>query len=92
MPEIPTTRESGIPNLLGGFWFGLVAPAGTPSHIVEAINAAGNEAMQSRALQAAMEALGASHQPSTPAEFGKFISAETEKWTAIIRASGIKVE
>jgi tripartite-type tricarboxylate transporter receptor subunit TctC len=92
MPEVPTTRESGIPNLLGGFWSGLVAPAGTPSHIVEAINAAVNEAMQSQALQAAMEALGASHQRGTPAEFGKFISAETEKWTAIIRASGIKVD
>ncbi len=92
MPEVPTTRESGIPNLLGGFWSGLVAPAVTPSHIVEAINAAVNEAMQSQAFQAAMEALGASHQRGTPAEFGKFISAETEKWTAIIRASGIKVD
>jgi tripartite-type tricarboxylate transporter receptor subunit TctC len=92
MPEVPTTRESGIPNLLGGFWSGLVAPAGTPSHIVEAINAAVTEAMQSQALQAAMEALGASHQPRTPAEFGRFISAETGKWSAIIRASGIKVD
>jgi tripartite-type tricarboxylate transporter receptor subunit TctC len=92
LPEVPTTRESGIPNLLGGFWSGLVAPAGTPSHIVEAINAAVNEAMQSQALQAAMAALGASHHPGTPTEFRRFVSAETEKWTAIIRASGIKVD
>jgi tripartite-type tricarboxylate transporter receptor subunit TctC len=92
MPEIPTTRESGIPNLIGGFWSGIVAPAGTPDRIVKAINTAANEAMHSQALQAAMEALGASHQPGTPAEFGRFISTETRKWTAIIRASGIKVD
>lgn len=92
MPEVPTTGESGIPNLVGGFWSGLVAPAGTPKPIVEEINAAVIEAMQSQALQAAMEWLGATHQPGTPAEFGRFISAETGKWTAIISASGIKVE
>ena len=92
MPEVPTTRESGIPNLVGGFWSGLVAPGGTPRPVVEAINAAVTEVMQSQALQAAMERLGASHQPATPAEFGRFISAETEKWTATIRAAGIKMD
>jgi len=92
LPEVPTTRESGFPHLLGGFWSGLVAPAGTPADIVEAINAAANEAVRSPEVQTAMETLGASQQLGTPAEFGAFISAETKRWTKIIRASGVKVD
>jgi tripartite-type tricarboxylate transporter receptor subunit TctC len=92
LPEVPTTRESGFPHLLGGFWSGLVAPAGTPADIVEAINAAANEAVRSPEVQTAMETLGASQQLGTPAEFGAFISAETKRWTEIIRASGVKVD
>ena len=41
LPDVPTTREAGLPHLLGGFWSGLVAPAGTPSDIVETINSGG---------------------------------------------------
>jgi tripartite-type tricarboxylate transporter receptor subunit TctC len=92
LPEVPTTRESGFPGLLGGFWSGLVAPAGTPSDIVETINAAVNEAMRSQNVQTAMETLGANQQLGTPADFGQFISAETARWTEIIRASGVKVD
>ena len=92
MPEVPTTRERGIPSLLGGFWSGLVAPARTPNHIAEVINVAVNEVMRSQDLQNAMETLGASHQPGTAAEFGRFISTETGRWTEIIRTSGVKVD
>jgi tripartite-type tricarboxylate transporter receptor subunit TctC len=91
LPDVPTTLESGFPHLLGGFWSGLVAPARTPTDIVEAINAAANEAMRSQQVQAAMETLGASPQLGTPAKFGEFISAETRRWTEIVRTSGIKV-
>ena len=62
--------RSGLPHLLGGFWSGLVAPAGTPSDIVETINSAANEAMRSQEVQSAMETLGASQQLGTPTEFG----------------------
>jgi hypothetical protein len=92
LPDVPTTREAGLPHLLGGFWSGLVAPAGTPSDIVETINSAANEAMRSQEMQSAMETLGASQQLGTPAEFGAFISAESRKWTEIVRASGIRMD
>ena len=92
LPDVPTTREAGLPHLLGGFWSGLVAPAGTPSNIVETINLAANEAMRSQEVQSAMETLGASQQLGTPTEFGAFISAEIRRWTEIVRTSGISMD
>ena len=92
LPDVPTTREAGLPHLLGGFWSGLVAPAGTPSDIVETINSAANEAMRSQEVQSAMETLGASQQLGTPSEFGAFISAEIRRWTEIVRTSGISMD
>ena len=92
LPDVPTTREAGLPHLLGGFWSGLVAPAGTPSDIVETINSAANEAMRSQEVQSAMETLGASQQLGTPTEFGTFISAEIRRWTEIVRTSGISMD
>jgi tripartite-type tricarboxylate transporter receptor subunit TctC len=92
LPDIPTTHESGFPHLLGGFWSGLVAPPGTPASIVEAINVKTNEAMRSAEVQSAIEKLGGSQQLGTPAEFGAFISAETRRWTEIIRAAGVRVD
>ena len=92
LPDVPTTREAGLPHLLGGFWSGLVAPAGTPSDIVETINLAANEAMRSPEVQSAMETLGASQQLGTPTEFGAFISAEIRRWTEIVRTSGISMD
>jgi tripartite-type tricarboxylate transporter receptor subunit TctC len=92
LPDLPTTPESGFPDLIGGFWSGLVAPPGTPPDIVATINAAANEAMRSQEVRAAMEILGANPQLGTPAEFRSFISAETKKWTAVIRSAGVKVE
>ena len=76
LPDVPTTREAGLPHLLGGFWSGLVAPAGTPSDIVETINSAANEAMRSQEVQSAMETLS-EWQLGTPTEFGTFISARS---------------
>ena len=92
LPEVPTTHESGFPHLLGGFWSGLVAPPGTPASIVEAINVTINEAMRSAEVQSAIEKLGGSQQLGTPAEFGAFISAETRRWTEIIRVADVKLD
>jgi len=90
LPNIPTMRESGYPNVLGSFWSGLVAPPGTPAHIVTAINAAANEAIRSAELGDALAKLAARPQTGTPHEFGEFIAAETRKWGSVIRSAGIK--
>jgi tripartite-type tricarboxylate transporter receptor subunit TctC len=92
LPDVPTTGESGFLNLVGGFWSGLVAPAGTPAEAVATINTAANEAMRSQELQAAMEMLGASQQLGTPTDFRNFIASETRKWTEVIRSAGLKID
>jgi len=91
LPDIPTTRESGYPELLGSFWSGLVAPPGTPANIVTAINAATNDAMRSAELGNALAKLAARPQTGSPHEFREFIAAETRKWSSVIRSAGIKV-
>jgi tripartite-type tricarboxylate transporter receptor subunit TctC len=91
LPEVPTVQEAGFPQLLGGFWSGVVAPAGTPAGIAEAINAAINDAMRSADVRSAIEKLGGSQQPGTPSDFAAFINAETTRWTEIIRVAGLKV-
>src|SRR5262249_48366796 len=59
LPSVPTTAESGSPKLLASFWSGLLAPAGTPSPIVEKLNVAINEILRSKDAQAGFARLGA---------------------------------
>jgi phenylpyruvate tautomerase PptA (4-oxalocrotonate tautomerase family) len=89
LPAVPTTRESGFPNLTGGFWSGILAPTGTSPIIIDQLNAAINEAMQLPDAQLGLAKLGGEARLGSPQDFGAFISAETQKWSAIIRAAGI---
>src|SRR5262249_19603315 len=69
LPDVPTTIEAGYPALIGGFWSGIVAPAGTPTMIVDRLNAAINEAMKSREVEAALAKLGGQAKLASPADF-----------------------
>src|SRR6516165_2278203 len=66
LPGVPTTAESGYPKLLASFWSGLLAPAGTPSPIVEKLNAAINEILRSKDAQAGFARLGAEAKIGSP--------------------------
>ena len=89
LPDIPTTVESGFPNLVSGFWSGIVSPNGTPSRIVSKLNSAINEVMRSEKAQLGLSSLGGEAKFGSPEEFAAFIAAEREKWSAVIRAAGI---
>jgi len=92
LPEVPTTAESGYPKLLASFWSGLLAPAGTPSPIVEKLNAAINEILRSNDAQAGFARLGAEAKIGSPHDFAAFIAAEAPRWTAIANETGIKAD
>ena len=92
LPEVPTTPQSGFPTLVGGFWSGIVAPAGTPASIVNQLNATINEIMQSREMQTHLTKLGARAKLGSPQYFASFISAERQKWSAVIKAAGVKIQ
>jgi tripartite-type tricarboxylate transporter receptor subunit TctC len=91
-PELPTIAESGLPGFEASAWDGILAPAGTPSSIVDRLNAAIREALQDPAIVEALRKLGAQPVKSTPEEFARHIAASTEKWAAVVHASGAKID
>jgi tripartite-type tricarboxylate transporter receptor subunit TctC len=93
VPEVPTVSESGLPGYEATAWFGLFAPAGTPSDIVtkldkETIRIFNDPVFRARFLDPQMfESMA-----GPPQEFAAFIKAERDKWAKVIRDAGIKIE
>ena len=95
LPDVPTLAETGIPELEGfnaQSWFGLLAPAGTDQAIIEKINDAANEVLQSEQLQNYAETGGATTVGGEPAEFAEFIDEELAKWKEVVEGAGVTVE
>jgi tripartite-type tricarboxylate transporter receptor subunit TctC len=92
LPDVPTTVESGFPGLTAEFWSGILAPAGTSATIVDQLNLAINEIMLAPETRRALNQLGAQAKPGTPQEFKAFIATETQKWSAIIKTTGVKID
>ena len=91
IPDVPTIGES-VPGYEASVWYGIAAPKGTPPEIVENLNQAVNAVLADPRLQARLAELGGQPMPMTPAEFGKLVAAETEKWGKVIKLAGIKPE
>ena len=92
LPDVPTAVEAGFPQLENTFWLGVVAPAGTPSDIIDKLNAAFRDSLAPAETRARLDALGAEIKIGTPAEFGDMLAGELAKWTAVVKAANIKVE
>lgn len=91
-PDVPTIAESGVPGYEMGQWYGLLAPAGTPTGIVERLNAEAGKALKHPDLRARFQAEGADPVHSTPAEFAAFFKAEIAKWTRVVQKAGITAQ
>ena len=91
MPDIPTIAEF-LPGYEASAWLGLGAPRGTPIEIVEKLNREINAGLADPKIKARFVDLGGTVLPLSPADFGKFIADETEKWGKVIRAANIKPE
>jgi tripartite-type tricarboxylate transporter receptor subunit TctC len=92
LPEVPTIAESGVPGFEAGGFLGLVAPAGTPAAIVNALNAAGQKSLAMPEVRERLMALASPPVGGTPDEFGEHIKREIDKWARVIRAANIKPE
>jgi tripartite-type tricarboxylate transporter receptor subunit TctC len=90
-PDIPTVGET-IPGYEVTGWAGMSAPKGTPAEIISKLNAEINAGLMNPNIKARYEEVGYIVSPSSPADFGKFIADETEKWGKVIKAAGIKPE
>jgi tripartite-type tricarboxylate transporter receptor subunit TctC len=91
-PEIPTIAESGVPGFAVENWQGIVAPAKTPRAIVEKLNRELVKIVAQPAIVDMFTNQGLDAVGNTPAAFDKLIRAEIDKWTALVKAAGIKVD
>jgi tripartite-type tricarboxylate transporter receptor subunit TctC len=91
LPDVPTVGEF-VPGYEASGWFGLGAPKDTPASIVDRLNKAINAGLAEPKMKAQLAALGDTAFFGSPADFGKFIVEETEKWGKVVRAADIKPE
>lgn len=91
-PEVPTISEAGLPGFQVSGWYGLVAPAGTPQPVIDKLNSALNEVLKGADFPKTVEPLGYIVTPSTPAEFGTFVTDETARWKKVIQDANIKLD
>lgn len=89
-PDVPTTAEAGMPELLTENWYGMVAPAHTPPQIVAALNKAAVEAMKDPQVVAKLSSQGAILVGDSPEHFHDFIASETAKWAKVIKDAGVQ--
>jgi tripartite-type tricarboxylate transporter receptor subunit TctC len=91
LPDVPTIGET-VPGYDVSIWYGIAVPRGTPPEMVATLNRAVNAVLADPKLQARLAELGGEPMPMTPAEFGKLVADETERWGKVIRAANIRIE
>lgn len=92
LPNVPTMKEAGVEGLDVTVWYGLLAPAGTPREIVQALAAATARATRDVELRKRMLEQGADPVGSSPEEFGKLLREEVARWAEVVKVSGARAE
>lgn len=92
LPQVPTLDELGWRGFNITSWWGLMAPKGTPSQVVRALNAEINRGLQTQAVREALARLGADPLGGTPEQFSTHIQQELVRWKQVVIQSGVKVE
>ena len=93
LPDLPTVAEAGpLKGFEASSWFGLLAPAGTAPEVVNRLQQETAKALATPALKERLQAQGAIPSGMSPADFAKFIAAETKKWATVVKASGATVD
>jgi tripartite-type tricarboxylate transporter receptor subunit TctC len=92
LPDVPTYAELGFPQMGSGGWFGVVAPAGTPSPVVSRLNAAILKAMKNPEFTRKMDESGATLVGGTPADFARQIREAVERYQRVVKLARITVD
>ena len=91
VPDVPAIAET-VPGFESVGFYGISAPRGTPPEIVETLNKAVGDALRDPKLVERLAAVGGIPKPMTPAEFGKLVADETEKWRKVVEFAGVSVD
>jgi tripartite-type tricarboxylate transporter receptor subunit TctC len=91
LPDVPTVAET-VPGYEASAYYGMSAPKGTPPEIIEKLNKEINAALADPKIKARLAELGGMLIPGTPADFGKLVAGETDKWAKVIKTGGVSLE
>jgi len=92
LPNVPSVVEAGLPNFIVGNWFGLAAPKGTPKDVVSWLHKEVVNALATPEVRERFASLGVEPSGMSPEALGVLMREETERWTSVIKAAGIKPE
>ncbi len=92
LPDAPTMAEAGLRNFDPSPWFGILAPAGTPPELVAKINADIVKVMGTEQSRKALASEGAVITTNTPQQFGELIKADLQRWSKVVKDTGMKIE
>lgn len=91
-PDLATVAEEGIADYAVTTFFGIVAPAGTPSEIIQTLNATLNQTLRSEETRATVAKIGVVSNPGSPEYFAAFIADQRNKWDATAKQAGVRIE
>lgn len=91
-PDVPTTKEAGFAELQTGNWWGLVAPAGTPSHILDRLQSEVRAALADPTVRKGYDELGLLAVGNSRAEFAAMLKSESARWKKVIETAGIEAK
>jgi len=92
LPDVATLVESGYPDFVLDAWTGVVAPSGTPAPIIDKLNAAINAGLKTEAAKASLAKFSAIADTGTPDDFKRFLADQMQKWGAIVKLAGARVD
>src|SRR5262245_8896346 len=90
LPNVPTFKETGHPALESIERFGILVPARTPADVIASLHGAIRQALQTEAVKAGLARLSLEPIETSPSEFARLISSETQRWAEVVKASGFK--
>lgn len=91
-PDVPTSKDGGVPTYQVATWYGLWAPKGTPKEAIERMQAEMKKALTSDELKGIWNGLGAETPDLYGDAFGRFVGSEVKRWTEVVKASGAKLD
>jgi len=92
LPTVPTFAEQGMRGFESGLWFGLNVPAGTPRAVVDRLNLETGRVLALAEVKAQLAGQSIDGVPGSSAQFGALMTAETEKWSRVVKSAGVKAD
>jgi tripartite-type tricarboxylate transporter receptor subunit TctC len=92
LPDVPTTREAGMPGLEAGTWYTVMAPAGTLKTIINALNKQINTTLADPVFRKRVMDMGLTVMGGTPADVTNYIASESTRWSEVVKSAGVKID